>query len=408
MKNILYIVSVFPSTSATFVLNEILELKKEGFNIEIASLRKSKGEIHQSGVESFNDILYIPHIRQGVYDTLNLIWSNIIYCLRYPKRYFRVFKYIKNKKSKRLWYDFFRSVYLDLQLEKLNINHVHSQFAHSPTNIAFLLNILSGRKYSYTCHAVDIFVPENRILLEEQLEKASFAITISNFNIKYIKNIIKNKSLVNKFEVVRCGIDYNKFKNEVNKNKYNKKINIFSVGRFVEKKGFIYLIEALRSIKEEDIDFECNIVGDGPLYKEIEEKIYNYNLEKEVKLVGSVGSSEIRNYLNNSDIFVLPCVQAKNGDMDGIPVSLMEAMAFEIPVISTQISGIPELIENGVSGLVVEPENSIQLKEAIIKLIKSQSLREEYGKNGRIKVINEYGLGDNTRILVDKFIETIN
>lgn len=407
MKSILYIVSVFPSTSATFVLNEILTLKKEGFNIEIASLRKPKGEIYQNGVENFNNIIYIPHIKQGILDTVSLVLSNIIYCIKYPRRYFRVFKYISHKRNKRLWYDFLRAIHLDLQLEKLKIDHIHSQFAHSPTNIAYLLNLLSGRKYSYTCHAVDIFVPNNRILLEEQLEQSSFAITISHFNIKYIENIINNKSLVDKFEIVRCGIDYNKFKPKVRKIKGDEKINIFSVGRFVEKKGFIYLIEALRKIREENIDFVCNIVGDGPLYMEIAQKIKEYNLKENVKLIGAVGSSEVRDYLKNSDIFVLPCIQAKNGDMDGIPVSLMEAMAFEIPVISTNLSGIPELIEHEVSGLIVEPKNYKQLKQAIMKLIESESLRKQYGQNARIKIINEYSLEDNIKILVNKFIDNI-
>lgn len=406
MKTIAYIVSVFPSTSATFVLNELLMLKRQGFNIKVLSLRQPIGEIKQEGIQEFDEIIYIPHLREGVSATITLVIGSLKYMFKYPRKYFKVLKRVLNKKSRRVLYDFIRATYVSLYLEDNKIDHIHSQFAHSPTNIAYFVNLLIDKNYSFTCHAVDIFLDKNRVLLEEQLKNALFAVTISHFNINYIKKLISEEKSVDKFRVVRCGIDYNKFKKNETK-KYNNKVQIFSVGRFVDKKGFIYLIEALKEVRDKRIEFDCRIVGDGPLHEEIEQKVTEYKLNDCVSLVGAVGTIQIRKYLENADVFILPCIQADNGDMDGIPVSLMEAMAFEIPVISTTISGIPELIEDKVSGILVEPKNVDQLQSAIELIINNPKLRKKYGEEGRKKVIQEFGLKENTQILIDEFMKNI-
>ncbi|ENZ03171.1 hypothetical protein HMPREF1092_00357 [Clostridium thermobutyricum] len=409
MKKIGYIVSVFPSTSATFVLNEIIMLKKNNFNIKVISLKRPNNEVIQSGVEDFLDnIIYVPNVKDGLKEIIKLIIYNLKYLIKNPIKYFKNLNVALKTKSKNVIYDFYRAVYLSQHLNIDDIDHIHSQFAHSPTNIAYFLNVLTNKKYSFTCHAVDIFVEKNRVLIEKQLENASFAITISRYNIEYIKNIIFNKKLVNKFEIVRCGIDYNNLKKIEDGNiKSKNNVKIFSVGRFVEKKGFDFLIESLKNIDRKKIDFECIIVGDGPLYNGINEKIINYGLEDKIILLGAVNSKVVKENLVNSDIFILPCVIAENGDMDGIPVSLMEAMSYEVPTISTKVSGIPELITSHKNGILVEPKDIKGLEEAIEFLIKNPEKRIEYGKNARKKIIDEFGLEENTNKLVQKFKQLI-
>ncbi|PAE96540.1 glycosyltransferase [Shouchella clausii] len=403
MKKILYIVSVFPSTSATFVLNEMLALKREGYEIEIVSLRTPKDEVLQSGVENFVDnIIYVPHVKNSSMDKLKLAYTNLMYLFSNPVKYTKLlFNSIQHRSLNQI-YDFLRAAYVASVMGEVKVDHVHAQFAHAPTSIAYYLKILTGKKYSFTCHAVDIFVPKNASMLEEKVKHAEFVATISNYNVKYIENKLRNKSLSNKIRVIRCGIDLNNFKRDREK-KERKIVNIFSVGRFVEKKGFSYLVEALKLVSDNGFSYNCNIIGEGPLFNDIKDKIKKTGLENNINLLGKADSITVKRYLQDADIFVLPCVTAQNGDMDGIPVSLMEAMAYEVPVISTSISGIPELVKHKVNGLIVKEKNSTELAEAIQSLILEQDSRILYGKEGRKYISTEFRLDRNTKKLVCLF-----
>lgn len=403
MKKILYIVSVFPATSATFILNEMLMLKEKGYKIKIVSLRKPINQIYQNGVEEFEeDIIYVPHIKQSLNEGLKLISSNFKYLIYNPIKYIKGLYKASKGKSTNLIYDYIRAVYLVNYLNNSEIDHIHSQFAHGPTTIAYYLNMLTGKKFSFTCHAVDIFVQSNSKTLEEKINKAEFVATISNYNVGFIENKLINKNLVGKLNVVRCGINPQDYK-PLEKPKYNEVKKIFSVGRFVEKKGFKYLIDALKIISDKGINFQCNIVGDGPLFNEINEKVQQLKLTKKINLIGQADSQKIKDYLSNSDMFVLPCTKATNGDMDGIPVSLMESMAYKLPVVSTNISGIPELVIDGKNGLIVEEKNSEKLADAIEKLILNKDIRLKYGENGRKHIIDEFGLEVNIAKLSNLF-----
>ena len=201
---------------------------------------------------------------------------------------------------------------------------------------------------------------------------------------------------------IDTNIDYNEFKPLKNKPE-NTIPQILSVGRLVEKKGFQYLIKALNVLANRGLSFKCDIIGDGPLFGKINKQIKQYNLQGKVNLSGAVDSEKVKEYLSKADLFVLPCIKTSNGDMDGIPVALMEAMAFEVPVISTNISGIPELIINGYNGVIVEEKNHVELADAIQSLLLNKDLREKYGKNGRIHIINEFDLYANVNRLISLF-----
>ncbi|UJF34584.1 glycosyltransferase [Paenibacillus hexagrammi] len=402
MNKILYVVSVFPSTSATFVLNEMLKLKERGFEIEIISLRKPKNEIFQPGIEEFKKVTYIPHVKQNKMDGIKLIGSNFKYLLHNPKKYISGLVCAIKGKSYNLFYDFLRAVYLIQNIDLSEINHIHSQFAHTPTSLAYFISILINKQYSFTCHAVDIFVQNS--LFEEKLSRSKFAVTISDFNKNYINDLVEDKALTNKIKIIRCGVNYEEFKPPVKKQN-NNRVRLLSVGRFVEKKGFIYLVDALKILDQKGINFECDIIGNGPLFEMIKCKVRDYELDNKINLLGAQSSGKIKEYLCKADIFVLPCVKSENGDMDGIPVSIMEAMSFEIPVISTNISGIPELIKNEENGLIVEEKNSIEFANAIQLLIQNNQLRSIYGQNGRNFIIKEFGINENVHKLVELFVE---
>ncbi|MEC5271998.1 glycosyltransferase [Caldifermentibacillus hisashii] len=403
MKKIIYIVSVFPSTSATFVLNEMLRLKERGYQVTILSLRHPVNEVIQTGTENFKSIYYLPHIKQRKKDIFKLLSKNMQFFISHPVMYIKnLFNACKFKSSKML-YDFFRAVYIVPMINSLNIKHVHAQFAHGPTNIAYFIKQLTNQKYSFTCHAVDLFVQNTPRILEEKIKNSEFVATISSFNVNFIEERLLDKNLIEKVNVVRCGIDLEKITPNNNNSNARNVVKILSIGRFVEKKGFVYLVDALYKLKVRGLSFNCQLIGDGTLFNEIKKKIKELKLTNDIELLGKLDSKKIGEYLSDSDIFVLPCITAKDGDMDGIPVSIMEAMAYKVPVISTRISGIPELIINGESGLLVEEKDSEMLAEALEKLILNKRLRLILGKSGRRKIEEEYNLDQNVNKLIELF-----
>ena len=183
---------------------------------------------------------------------------------------------------------------------------------------------------------------------------------------------------------------------------------ILSVGRFREKKGFPHLLHACHLLKERGHRLRCHIVGYGPLQEEIDRLITDLELDGIVSLHGKLTHDELIELYRKSTIFALPCQIAEDGDRDGIPNSLLEAMAMKIPVISTNVSGIPELIEHMKNGIIVPPKDSKSLASAIKLLIDQPHLRRELGKAGHHKVCQQFSLERNIFKLKELFESALN
>ena len=184
----------------------------------------------------------------------------------------------------------------------------------------------------------------------------------------------------------------------------NEVFNILAVGRLVKKKGFIVLLDALKILKKQGApSFICNIIGDGEEKTRLEAAISSHGLEEVVHLLGAKKQEEVLAHMSKVDVFVLPCVAEANGSMDGIPVALMEAMAKGLPVISTTLSGIPELIDNG-AGMLVPPEDADALADALSKLA-GMSLNEksQMGKRARQIVLHRFNISKEAKKLADLF-----
>jgi glycosyltransferase involved in cell wall biosynthesis len=210
-----------------------------------------------------------------------------------------------------------------------------------------------------------------------------------------------------KMHIVHCGVDPDKF-TPVSQKSLNKVPIILFVAQLTEKKGTPFLVKACKILKDNCLDFRCTIVGDGPQKPLIKELIKSNKLEDNVQLAGRVFQEELKSYLADADIFVLPCIQKDDGEMDGIPVVLMEAMAMQLPVVSTPISGIPELINDGQNGLLVEQKNPQALAEALQQLCLDTKLRKKLGQKGREKVIKDFNINKTARKLKTLFESCIN
>lgn len=375
---IVYLLDCFPQISETFILNEIVELKKIDPSIDllIYSLREPKDKLARDSAKNFNT-LYINKLKTNffiiIFYALKKFLTSPISVIK-SFYYFAIIKkgnFVKYYLFK-LWFFLFNLFKISYRLENKKCSRIHSHFALISTQFAMCIHLLTKIPFSFTSHAYDIFVTPQ--LIRQKHRYASFAVTVTQYNKKYLVNNFSIEP--DKIKVIYCGVDTNLFKRKIYTDKDKKIFTISSIGRLIEKKGFPYLIGACNIFKNKyGCKFQCIIIGSGKLYGELKNLIEKYRLYDEVKLIGAQPQNEVIKILQNSDVFVLPCVKANNGDMDGYPVVIKEAMAMGIPTISTTVSGIAELM--GDTGFLVQPKN----QQAIFEKIEKIYLMENDEKN---------------------------
>lgn len=276
-------------------------------------------------------------------------------------------------------------------LKDLTVERIHTHFAKRDAQIGLQLSKILGIPFSVTTHANDIFVPKDVNELQYLLEQSSLVFTISEFNKKYLGKYISKKYIHNT-KVTYLGIDIDNLpKREKTKKNY---FSIYCVASgLVEKKGVIYLIKACEILKQKDFPFKCFVVGsdpDGKILDQFRQEITKLGLVEELKLLGILSSDEVLENIAKCDVFVLPCIKGKNGDMDGIPVSLIEAMGIGVPVVSTTVSGIPELISNKVNGLLVAQKDPTSITEAIINICENPEVSKKMENAARKTVEDKF------------------
>jgi colanic acid/amylovoran biosynthesis glycosyltransferase len=241
------------------------------------------------------------------------------------------------------------------------------------------------------------------VALLDKIDRAVFIVCISEFHKDFF---LKLGARPEQLHIVYCGIDVTHFSpaNDTESPNSGRITHIVSSGRLVEKKGFLYLVDACHLLKQRGILFKCTIGGNGPQEVEIRERIKQFGLEQEVNLTGqALTQEELPEFFRSADIYALPCVWARDDDVDGLPQMLMEAMACEVPSISTNLVGIPDLIVDGETGLLVEPRNSVQLADAIQKLIECPSQGIQMGAAGRALILKKFEINRALEPLVTLF-----
>lgn len=269
------------------------------------------------------------------------------------------------------------------------ISHIHSQWAHSCCSIAMYSAWLLGKPFSFTGHGADLW--RDRVALEDKIRRADFIACISNFHRElYLKHGARPEQL----HIVYCGIDTAQFAPPAEHEKPSDGvIRIRSSGRLVEKKGFPYLIEACRILKDRNVPFECTIGGSGPLESELKSLVSKLHLTDCVTITGqAIKQEDIAAFAHSGTVYCLPCVWASDNDADGLPQMLMENMACGLPAISTRLVGIPDLILDGETGLLVEPNNAEQIADAIQKIAADPALAKRLAENGRQHILDHFQL----------------
>lgn len=404
---IAYILSQFPVLTETFIIREIREIRSRGIEVQVFSLKSPKSRVtSHKDVEDFcGNTHYIAYLFSTA------VWRSIYYFLKtQPRCLLETITLIiqLNFKNPIVLIKSIaiipKSMTIAKTIRDMGINKIHAHWATIPATVAWIVNRLNKTEFTFTTHAWDIFKAD--MMLEQKINSAAKVITISDFNKKYL--ITKFPDInPNKIVVIHIGIDLTKFKPY--KRTPNKVFKILSIGRLVETKGFQFLLRACEILRKRNIQFCCKIIYVRDAYeKQFFELYHELNLSSSVELIPETPQETILDYYYSADCLALPCIVGKDGDRDGIPTVILEALATELPVISTKVSGIPEVIEDGKSGLLIEPEDTEKLAYAIEKLCYDTELRFRLGKNGRQIIKQKFEISANVDLLLENMLEYSN
>lgn len=383
-----YILQSFPGLTMTFIYREVLALQRLGLDILTFSIWKPKK--NRIAPES-------QHLTKRTYyvfpvPVLKFILAHLYFLLTSPAGYIGTAILVLTRRGE-LWKNWVRTashfgqaVYLAKEIKKHGIKHLHAHFSHNAASIAMMISSLLGLSFSFTAHNI-LFT--DRILLKEKIRRARFIIAISKFTRRFIIDLLPG--MENKVHVVHCGLSPAEFSPPVRRPANEIPVVLF-VAQLAERKGAPVFVEACRILAERNTQFRSIIIGSGPQEKLVEKLVVQAGLKNVVELTGALFQDQVKEYLDRADIFVSPCIRTARGDMDGIPVALMEAMAKEIASVSTRVSGIPELIENEQSGLLVDEGSPESLADALQRLIDNDGLRTRLGKNARQKVSQDFDI----------------
>lgn len=402
-----YILLRFPFFTETFIAEEVHKIQSLGIKTRIFSLLSTKGGIiHPVSEQLLPQVRYVP----GLF-SLGIWSAQVYFFLRSPRNYYKSMWQLLSQPIPNISsifmriFIFLKSIWLAKELEKTSVSMIHTHFAWLSAGASMIVSINLGIPYTVTTHAYDIFSYKND-LLRITSQTADQIVTISEFNKSAILEKISTLKH-DKIKVIHCGIDLSYF--QASQNKMNGEIfRIISVGSLVEKKGHEYLIRACSKLRDEGFKYQCVIVGEGELRQGLQALIDDLKLKDQVVLAGSQTQIWVRDQLCKSDLFVLACVTTGSGNRDGIPVAIMEALSMHVPVVSTSLSGIPELIRHEETGLLVPEMDVAALATEIRSLINNSDLRKKYAENGRELIKQEYDILKNTTQLADVFKQVIS
>jgi len=394
-----YLLSRYPAVSHTFLLNEILSLRHLGVEIEVASINPPEPAFEKlCAVEAAESKLtfYIKDIGHvaGVMVTLKTI------VLR-PSVFFRGLKAALQLNPWNLYETVYALFYLveaivvgDWMVRRGH-THLHIHFSGAVATVGMLASIAWQIPYSLTVHGPDEFFDVRHFYLRKKIEQAEVIFCISNFCRSQLARLTSPQHW-NKMQVVRLGIDPEVFKRRFNPREgHDKKVELVCVGRLVPAKGQLVLLRAFLDLLRKGHAIRLRLIGDGPDRPNVEAFIREHGISEHVTLEGSLSHERTRELLGLADIFVLASFA------EGVPVALMEAMAMEIPCVSTFVAGIPELIRDGRDGLLVAASSTEELSAALERLIVDAAMRARLGASGRDRVLDLYTLPLNAQTLAD-------
>jgi glycosyltransferase involved in cell wall biosynthesis len=384
--------SRFPRLTETFVLYEIQAAEELGVVVSVYPLLRERAKVmHPEARQLLHRVRYLPFVSWPI------VRSQFQWLRRAPGRYMSALWAVLRGTwgSARFLLGglaFFPKVaHAARMMQADGIAHVHCHFASHPALAGFVIHRLTQIPFSFTAHAHDLFV--DRHMLRQKVAESAFVVAISRYNRDCIVSECGTE-YGDKVHVIHCGVDTTVF-SPANAYERSDELSILCVGTLDPRKGQAHLVDSCRILAGRGVPFRCKIVGGAGDRHALEARVTASGLDGRVELVGWQTRPEIVDLMRAADVVVAPSVPLRDGRQEGIPVTLMEAMATGVPVVASAISGIPELVEDGRNGLLVAPADPDALADALEKLQSSADLRRRLGSAGREKVLRSFELRSN-------------
>lgn len=396
LPKLAYLTGEYPRASDTFIQREIAHLRDIGHEVLTCSIRTTGAE-HLVGPEQREEHKRTFKVIAAAKNPTTLLKAHMKWA-KTPGRYLRALKLAWSTAPRGIKGRLYNLIYFleaGVLADKLNregVTHLHNHIAKASCTVAMLVGALSGIRWSFTIHGPDIFFEPHHWRIDEKASRASFVSCISHFCRSQLM-CFADAQHWSKFHIVHCGVDPSRYGDRRDRDG----LTALFVGRLAGVKGVPILIEAIARLTDTYPDLKLRLIGDGPDRKALEAEVTARGLGTRVTFLGYRSQAEVAGELAQADVLVLPSFA------EGVPVVLMEAMAAQVPVITTRIAGVPELVEDKISGRVVPPGDVDAFTEALDQVLGNRDLQRDYGIAGREKVVAEYDVAQEARWLSDLF-----
>ena len=400
MEKIGYLVSKYPAVSHTFILREVHALRDLGLDVETATVRRPAAHELLSSIDRQEDEATFSLLPASPLRVMKVHLEELV---RHPRSYLSTLRLALRLGGGglrglvwRLFY-FAEAMLLVRWCRDRGIGHVHAHFANVGADVALLAaeyGRASGRpgSWSFTMHGPTEFADVERHRLARKVEHASFVVCISDFCRSQLMALVKQRHW-DKLHVVHCGVNPDSFAPPPARGPSSGPLEVLVLGRLVPEKGQALLLEAVAALTRAGRDVRLSVVGDGPDRERLEALARRLGIAGETHFAGAVALTETAGWYEAADVFCLPSFA------EGVPVVLMEALATGVPVVTTQIAGIPELVEDGVSGFLVPPGRADRLADALAVLADDPDGRRRMGEAGRRRVLADYNVKRSALLL---------
>jgi colanic acid/amylovoran biosynthesis glycosyltransferase len=388
-----YVLKRYPRFSETFIVNEILAHEAAGVELSIFALRPPADTHFQPAIARVRaPVTYLQNGSVRANEFWNLLQP------RLKNRPERLRRLVGAADCEGL--DVFQALQLAQMLQERGVDHIHAHFATSAASVARLASLLTGIPFSFTAHAKDIFHEYvDPAALEQKLADAASVVTVSDFNRKFLQHRFGCPE--DKVHRIYNGLPLEHFSFEEPR---KRSPLILGVGRLVEKKGFNDLITACSILAHQNVDFRCEIIGAGELDAALRRQIVELQLELKVRLCGPLPLDEVVSSLRRAAVLAAPCITASTGDRDGLPTVLLESMAVGTPCVASTVTGIPEVVRNDTTGILVSERNPAELALALKEILTNEKLSIKLAQAARQLIEEEFDIRQNTAMLRALFI----
>jgi glycosyltransferase involved in cell wall biosynthesis len=393
-----YVMSRFPKLTETFILDELVAVDRQGVRIELFPLlRERTAVMHPEAAPWVDRAHFLPFL------SLPILRSNLTFLAGHPRRYLGTLAaMLRGTAGSRNFFlggigIFPKTVHAATEMRRLGVQHVHAHFATHPALAGFLIHRLVGIPFSFTAHGSDLHV--DRTMLCQKAREAAFSVTVSRSNRAVFE--AECGGSVPGLEVIHCGIDGSVFL--PTPRSASGPLQVTCIGTLHEVKGQRFLVEATSLLVRRGVDLAVTFIGDGPDRASLEALVAESGIGDRVRFAGQRRRADVLERLAVTDVLVVPSVPTAEGKREGLPVVLIEALAAGVPAIASDLSGIPEIVETDVTGILVPPGDPTAIADALERLAGDPDLRARLGAGGRARVAAEFDLDANARRLIERF-----